>query len=44
MSKPILLDTFKTNPAKVFYERNGFAVVDENYSHYILKYTPKKIC
>lgn len=42
VNKPILLDTFKTNPAKVFYERNGFAVVDENHSHFILKYTPMK--
>ena len=41
VKKPIVLDTFKTNPAKKFYERNGFAVVDENYSHYVLKYTPK---
>ncbi len=38
LNKPILLDTFKSNPAKGFYERNGFVVVDENYSHYILRY------
>lgn len=41
-SKPIILDTFKTNPAKKFYQKNSFEVVDENFSHYILKYTPKK--
>ena len=41
LNKPIVLDTFKTNPAKKFYERNGFQVVDENFSHYILKYFPK---
>lgn len=39
--KPIILDTFKTNPAKNFYQRNGFKIVDENFSHYILQYTPK---
>ena len=39
-NKPIFLDTFKTNPAKKFYERHGFKVVDENYSHFILKYSP----
>ncbi len=39
--KPIILDTFKTNPAKKFYQKHGFEVVDENYSHYILQYTPK---
>lgn len=38
LNKPIFLDTFKSNPAKKFYERNGFVVVDENYSHYILRY------
>ena len=38
LNKPIILDTFKSNPAKEFYERNGFVVVDENYSHYILRY------
>lgn len=38
LNKPIFLDTFKSNPAKAFYERNGFVVVDENYSHYILRY------
>ena len=38
LNKPIFLDTFKNNPAKAFYERNGFVVVDENYSHYILRY------
>lgn len=38
VNKPIVLDTFKTNPAKKFYERHGFKVVDENFSHYILKY------
>ena len=38
LKKPIFLDTFKSNPAKKFYERNGFVVVDENYSHYILRY------
>lgn len=40
-NKPIFLDTFKTNPAKRFYERHGFEVVDENMSHYILKYDYK---
>ena len=38
INKTIFLDTFKSNPAKMFYERNGFVVVDENYSHYILRY------
>ena len=38
LNKPIFLDTFKSNPAKNFYERNGFVVVDENFSHYILRY------
>lgn len=38
LNKPIYLDTFKSNPAKKFYEKNGFVVVGENYSHYILKY------
>lgn len=38
LNKPIFLDTFKSNPAKKFYEKNGFVVVDENYSHYILRY------
>ncbi len=38
INKPIFLDTFKSNPAKKFYERYGFVVVDENYSHYILRY------
>nr|WP_251614461.1 GNAT family N-acetyltransferase [Pumilibacter muris] len=38
LNKPIFLDTFKSNPAKKFYERNGFVVVDENSSHYILRY------
>ena len=42
VNKPIVLDTFKSNPAKKFYERNGFVVVDENYSHYILKYEHKQ--
>lgn len=41
INKLIVVDTFKTNPAKKFYERNGFQVVDENSSHYILKYFPK---
>lgn len=40
LNKPIVLDTFKTNPAKKFYERHGFKVIDENNSHFILKYTP----
>ena len=39
-NKPIVLDTFKTNPARKFYERHGFKVIDENYSHFILRYTP----
>ena len=39
-NKTIILDTFKTNPAKVFYERNGFVVTGENNSHFILEYTP----
>ena len=39
-NKTINLDTFKTNPAKVFYERNGFVVTGENNSHFILEYTP----
>lgn len=38
LNKPIYLDTFKSNPAKKFYEKNGFVVVGENYSHFILKY------
>ena len=38
LNKPIYLDTFKTNPAKRFYERHGFVVDGENHSHYILKY------
>jgi len=38
LNKQIFLDTFKSNPAKKFYEKNGFVVVDENYSHYILRY------
>ena len=42
LGKPIFLDTFKTNPAKKFYERHGFKVVDENFSHYILSYNPKE--
>lgn len=43
VNKPIFLATFKTNPAKRFYERNGFVVVGENQSksHFILKYSPK---
>ena len=40
--KQIVLDTFKTNPARRFYERHGFAVVGENMSHYILSYNPNK--
>ena len=40
-SKSIILDTFKTNPAKKFYQKNGFEIVDENYFHYILQYIPK---
>ena len=38
INKPIFLDTFKSNPAKKFYEKNGFVIVDENHSHYILRY------
>ena len=38
INKPIFLDTFKSNPAKKFYERNGFVIVHENHSHYILRY------
>ena len=38
INKPIFLDTFKSNPAKKFYEKNGFVLVDENHSHYILRY------
>ena len=40
--KEIVLDTFKTNPAKDFYEKHGFKVTGENDTHYILTYTPKK--
>ena len=40
LNKPIYLDTFKTNPAKRFYERHGFVVDGENHSHYVLKYEP----
>lgn len=39
-NKPIYLDTFKTNPAKRFYERHGFVVDGENQSHFIMKYQP----
>ena len=35
LNKPIFLDTFKSNPAKKFYERNGFVVA------YILKNPPR---
>lgn len=38
LDKPIVLDTFKSNPAQRFYKRNGFSIVDETYSHYILRY------
>ncbi len=38
LDKPIVLDTFKSNPAKRFYIRNGFSIVDETYSHYVLRY------
>ena len=41
INKPIYLDTFKTNPAKKFYERHGFVVNGENHSHFILKYEPE---
>lgn len=41
VNKPIFVDTFKTNPAKKFYERHGFVVVDENYSHFILQRKPQ---
>lgn len=40
LNKPIFLDTFKTNPAKRFYERHGFVVDGENHSHFIMKYQP----
>ena len=38
LDKPIVLDTFKSNPAKRFYKKNGFSIVDETYSHYVLRY------
>lgn len=38
LDKPIVLDTFKSNPAQRFYKRNGFSIEDETHSHYILRY------
>jgi ribosomal protein S18 acetylase RimI-like enzyme len=39
-NKPILLQVFKSNPAKNLYRRYGFEVYDETFSHYKMKYTP----
>ena len=41
--KPTLLRVFKSNPARVLYERFGFMVYDENASHYLMRYESKNI-
>ena len=38
---PIFLKVFKSNPAKNLYERFGFIIYDETFSHYLMKYVPK---
>jgi len=38
--KPITLKVFKSNHARNLYARFGFAVYDETFSHYYMKYEP----
>jgi len=40
-NKPILLQVFKSNPARYLYEKFGFVVYDETASHYLMKYVPR---
>jgi ribosomal protein S18 acetylase RimI-like enzyme len=39
-NKPILLQVFKSNPAKYLYEKYGFKTYDESVSHYQMRYDP----
>ena len=39
-AKPVLLYVTKSNPAKMFYERFGFAVCDENELHFGMRRSP----
>lgn len=38
--KPAYLKVFKTNPAKLLYEKFGFSVYDETSSHYLMVFRP----
>jgi hypothetical protein len=38
--KPIVLKVFKSNPARELYARFVFAIYDETFSHYFMRYEP----